>query len=89
MIERNNRALEKLSFRYYLKDNSRSSKENWKKAVKLLNYIEKRKLMIRRMSGLKTLDELTRKEYKTLLNTGMLYEFYPEATGDYRIDISQ
>jgi len=36
------RTLEKLSYRYWLKDNSRSSEENWKKAEELLNRLEKR-----------------------------------------------
>lgn len=36
------RTLEKLAFRYYLKDNNRSSEENWKKAVEFLEKLEKR-----------------------------------------------
>ena len=36
------RTLEKLAYRYYLKNNSRSSEENWKKAIIFLEKLEKR-----------------------------------------------
>ena len=42
MLGLKQRALEKLSFRYWLKDKSRSSEENWKLSVKLLDKLEKR-----------------------------------------------
>ena len=32
------------------------------------------------------LEELTEEEYKILLSLGMLWEFYPEATGNYLED---
>jgi hypothetical protein len=37
------RALEKLAYRYYLKNKSRNSEENWKLACVLLTKLEKRK----------------------------------------------
>jgi hypothetical protein len=43
------RSLEKLAYRYYLKNPNRSSEENWKKAEKILNYIDKRKSLIERL----------------------------------------
>ena len=36
------RTLEKLSYRYWLKNKFRSSEENWKLAVRLLEKLEKR-----------------------------------------------
>jgi len=36
------RTLEKLAYRYYLKNRNRSSEENWKKAQILLEKLEKR-----------------------------------------------
>ena len=36
------RTLEKLSYRYYLKDKNRSSEENWEKAQELLKKLEQR-----------------------------------------------
>ena len=38
------RALEKLAYRYYLKDQTRSSEENWKMAIILLNKLKRRQL---------------------------------------------
>ena len=35
---------------------------------------------------LKPLTSLTEREYVSLKNGGMLWEFYPEATGSYLID---
>ena len=49
MIGLKQRTLEKLAYRYYLKDKNRSSEENWNKAIKLLKYIDKRKSLIRRL----------------------------------------
>lgn len=42
VINLKQRTLEKLSYRYYLKDKLRSSEENWKKAQELLKKLEKR-----------------------------------------------
>ncbi len=42
MINPKQRTLEKLSFRYYLKDKLRSSEENWELANKLLEKLGKR-----------------------------------------------
>ena len=36
------RCLEKLSYRYYLKDKNRSSEENWRLAIILLDKLVKR-----------------------------------------------
>ena len=49
MINRKQRILEKLSFRYWCKNKTRSSEKNWKLAEKLLNYIDKRKTLIMRI----------------------------------------
>ena len=44
------RILEKLAYRYWVKNKKRSSEENWEKAEKLLLlYIEKRKSLIKRI----------------------------------------
>ena len=43
------RVLEHLAYRYWEKDKTKNSTENWKKAEKLLNYIEKRKTLIERL----------------------------------------
>lgn len=43
------RTLEKLAYRYWLKNKSRSAEENWKKAEQFLIYIEKRKTLIVRL----------------------------------------
>ncbi len=42
VIDARLRVLEKLSYRYYLKDNSRSSEENWERALQFLKKLEKR-----------------------------------------------
>ncbi len=34
----------------------------------------------------KSLEEMTRKDYDKLMSTGMLWELYPQATGDYTKD---
>lgn len=36
---------------------------------------------------MKTLEELTVKEYRAVRISGMLWEAYPEATGDYNQDL--
>jgi membrane-bound lytic murein transglycosylase B len=36
------RCLEQLAYRYYLKDKRRSAEQNWNKAEKLLQWVEKR-----------------------------------------------
>jgi len=43
------RILEKLAYRYYLKNKYRNAEENWKLAEKLFAYLEKRKSLIRRL----------------------------------------
>jgi len=43
------RVLEHLAFRYWKRNKRRSAKTNWKKAEKLLAYIEKRKSLIERI----------------------------------------
>lgn len=40
------RCLEILAYKYWLKNKSRSSEENWKRACKLMDYIDKRKSLI-------------------------------------------
>lgn len=35
----------------------------------------------------KELKELSKEEYKKLLDSGMMGEFYPSASGNYRIDV--
>ena len=35
------------------------------------------------------LNSLSRKEYEYLLKSGMFWEFYPKATGIYRVDQEQ
>jgi hypothetical protein len=42
MIDKRLRALEKLAFRYWLKNPERSAEENWKLAEKFLKKIDKR-----------------------------------------------
>ena len=42
MIGLKQRTLEKLAYRYYLKNKNRSSEENWNLAVKFLEKLEKR-----------------------------------------------
>jgi len=49
MIGLKQRVLEKLSYRYWLKNKARNGEENWKLAEKLLKYIEKRKSLIKKM----------------------------------------
>jgi len=49
MIGLKQRVLEKLSYRYWLKNKKRNSIENWKLAEKLLNYIDKRKSLIKKL----------------------------------------
>jgi hypothetical protein len=49
MKESKRRILEKLAFRYWRKNNKRSAKQNWLKAVKLLKYIDKRKTLLERL----------------------------------------
>ena len=48
-IDIKKRVLDHLAYRYWKKDKTRSKIENWKKAEKLLNYIEKRKALIERL----------------------------------------
>ena len=36
------RILNKLAYRYWMKDKTQSSEENWKLAIKLLSWLEKR-----------------------------------------------
>jgi len=43
------RALEKISYRYWLKDKNRSAENNWRLAEKLLNYIDKRIILVERI----------------------------------------
>ena len=38
------------------------------------------------MKDKKPLKDFTKDEYNRLMATGMLFEFYPEATGDYLSD---
>ena len=42
MIGLKQRVLEKLAYRYWLKDPSKSAEENWKRAKDFLNKLEKR-----------------------------------------------
>ena len=43
------RVLEKLAFRYWIKNPKRNTDTNWKLAEKFLNFIEKRKSLIERL----------------------------------------
>lgn len=49
MINRQQRALEKLAYRYWLRDKTRSPEENWCKALKLLAYIDKRRDLVEKI----------------------------------------
>ena len=49
MIDKSKRVLEKLAYRYWIKNKNRTSEENWKKAEKILRYIEKRKSLMKRI----------------------------------------
>jgi hypothetical protein len=42
VIDSRQRALEKLAYRYWIKNKNRTAHENWKLAEKLLDYIDKK-----------------------------------------------
>ena len=49
VINIKDRILPILAYRYWTKNKSRSSEENWKLAEKLFGYMEKRKSLIQRI----------------------------------------
>jgi len=51
VIKPRQRVLENLAYRYWVKDKTRSSKENWRLAEKLLAYIDKRISLVKIMIG--------------------------------------
>ena len=49
MIRNKNRIISKLAYRYWLKNKTRNEEQNWNKALRLFNYMEKRKTLIERI----------------------------------------
>jgi len=49
ILELRKRTLDKIAYRYHLKDKHRNHKENWKLAEKLLDYIDKRRSLMEKI----------------------------------------
>jgi len=47
VIDNRQRCLEKIAYRNWLKNKDRSSEENWNRAIKIMNYIDKRRKLMR------------------------------------------